>query len=86
MKLKKEFVIREVAGDYLLVPVGQTALSLNGMMILNDTGAFLWEKLPEAADEAALVDTLLEEFEVDRPTAEADVKEFLDQLRELEIL
>lgn len=86
MKLKKELVIREVAGDYLLVPVGQTALSLNGMMILNDTGAFLWEKLPEAADEAALVDALLAEFEVDRPTAEADVKEFLDQLRALEIL
>ena len=86
MKLKREFVTREVAGEYLLVPVGRAVLDMNGMMILNETGAFLWEKLPEAADETALTDALLAEFEVDRPTAEADVSAFLGQLRELDVL
>lgn len=86
MQIKKEFVTREVAGDTLLVPVGRATLDLNGMITLNDSGAFLWEKLPEAADEDALVDCMLNEYEVDRATAAQDVAEFLDKLRKLDII
>ena len=86
MKIKREFVTREVAGDWLLVPVGRTAIDMNGMLTLNDTGAFLWEKLPEAENEAALVSALLEEYEVDRATAAADVEDFLAKLRKLDVV
>lgn len=86
MKIKKEFVTREVAGDTLLVPVGRTTLDMNGMLTLNETGAFLWEKLPDAESEAALVDRMLDEYEVDRATAETDVADFLDKLRKLDII
>lgn len=86
MKIKKEFVTREVAGDWLLVPVGRTTVDLNGMITLNESGAFLWKQLPEAADEAALVETMLEEYEIDRETAAADVAAFLEKLRALDIV
>ena len=86
MKIKKEFVTREVAGDTLLVPVGRTTVDLNGMITLNESGAFLWEALPAAENEAALVDRMLEEYEVDRATAAADVAEFLEKLRKLDII
>lgn len=86
MKIKREFVTREVAGDWLLVPVGRTAIDMNGMLTLNETGAFLWEKLPEAENEAALVSALLEEYEVDRATAAADVEDFLAKLRKLDVV
>lgn len=86
MKLKHEFVLREVAGETLLVPVGTATLSLNGMLVLNECGRFLWNRLPEAASEEELTEALLEEYEVDRPTACGDVREFLDALRRLEII
>ncbi len=86
MELKHEFVLREVAGETLLVPVGASTLSLNGMLVLNGCGRFLWEQIPAADSEAALVDALLKEYEVDRPTAAQDVKEFLDSLRKLDIV
>lgn len=86
MKVNMEFVTREVAGEYLLVPVGKTTLNLNGIMTLNEVGAFLWEKLPQAADEAALVDAVLAEYEAERPEVEKDVSEFLAKLRELNII
>lgn len=86
MKIHKEFVTREVAGDWLLVPVGRTTLDMNGMLTLNETGAFLWEQLPAAENDAALVEKLLEEYEVDRATAEADTAAFLGKLRELAII
>lgn len=86
MKVNLEFVTREVAGEYLLIPVGKTTLDLNGMMTLNDVGAFLWEKLPAAENEDALVDAVLAEYEAERSEVEQDVSEFLAKLRELKII
>ena len=86
MKLKHEFVLREVAGETLLVPVGAATLSLNGMLVLNGSGRFLWEQLPAAETEEVLVKALLEEYEVDEATARTDVSEFLEEIRKLGIL
>ena len=63
MNVKLDFVLREIAGETLLVPAGKTALDLNGMLTLNETGAALWRMLPEAADAEALTQGLLQEFE-----------------------
>ncbi len=86
MKLKHEFVVREVAGETLLVPVGTATLSLNGMLVLNECGRFLWELIPNAGSKEALVRALLDEYEVDRQTAAQDVEEFLDFLRKLDVI
>lgn len=86
MKLKHEFVVREIAGETILVPVGNSTLSLNGMLVLNECGKFLWEQIPEARSEEDLTRALLAEYEVDRETASRDVEEFLSGLRKLEIL
>lgn len=86
MTPKYEFVVREVAGETLLIPVGTATLSLNGMVVLNDCGKFLWELLPGAESEASLVEALLDEYDVDRATASQDVREFLDSLRKHDII
>lgn len=62
MNVKLDFVLREIAGETLLVPAGKTALDLNGMLTLNETGAALWRMLPEAADAEALTQGLLQEL------------------------
>ena len=86
MKIKKELVKRDVAGDTILVPVGKTVYDSNGLFILNELGSFLWDRLEEAENEEALLAAILEEYEVAREVAEADLKEFLGHLRELGIL
>lgn len=86
MKVKKELVLRELAGDYALIPIGSDILKNNGLFSLTETGARIWQLLPEAGTERDIVDALLEEYETDRSTLEKDVREFLEQLRELEIL
>ena len=45
MKISKEFVLREIAGDYVIVPTGEAAYRFQGLITVNDTGAFLWEQL-----------------------------------------
>ncbi len=86
MKLKLEFVLREIAGDLLLIPAGKTALDLNGMLTLNEVGAEIWKLLPEVESEDEIVARLLADYEVDETTLRADVTEFLATLRSLGIV
>ena len=81
MKLKDGFLLREVAGQKVVLPT-EGAMDLNMMITLNDTGAFLWEKLQNETDEAALVAELLKEYDVDEATAQKSVAAFVKKLSE----
>ena len=82
MKIEKEFILREIAGDYIIVPVGKTALEFNGMITLNDVAVFIWENLERVDSQAELLQLVLDEFEVDEATADADLNGFLSMLLE----
>lgn len=86
MKIKKELIKRQVADDTILVPVGQTIYSSNGLFILNEVGAFIWDLLPEAETPEQLCRAVLNEYDIDEASAIRDVEEFLEMLRKLEIL
>lgn len=86
MNIKLDFVLRDIAGDLLLVPAGKAALDLNGMLTLNEVGAEIWRMLPEVADEEELIAKLLEIYEVEEPELRADVTDFLNALRKMGIL
>ncbi len=86
MKIKKELVKREVAGETILVPIGRTVYDSNGLFILNELGGFLWDRLAEAESEAELIQAVLEAYEVTEDVAARDISRFLDKLREMDIL
>jgi hypothetical protein len=86
MIIKKELIKREIAGDTILVPVGKTVYDSNGLFVLNELGAFIWDLLPQADTEEAICNAVLEQYEVPAETAKQDVSAFLEKLREMEIL
>ena len=86
MNVRKQLVKRTIAGDVILVPVGDASLELKGLLTLNETGERMWDLLLPCDTEEALVQHMLEEYEVDEATLRTDVREFLAQLRQLEIL
>lgn len=86
MKLKLQLVKREIAGDVILVPVGEATTKLKGLLTVNETGAAIWDALPDAENEEAIVDRLYETFDAERDVLQKDVDAFLAQLRELDIL
>ena len=86
MKVEKEFVLRDIAGDNILVPVGETALDFNGLITLNEVGAFLWNKLQNDITIDGLVQEVLNEYEVDEDTARKDILEFVDYLKKADII
>jgi len=86
MEVKMDFVLRDIAGDLLLIPAGKAALDLNGMLTLNEVGGEIWRLLPEVKDEEELVRRLLDLYEVEETELRKDVADFLDSLRKLGIL
>lgn len=86
MKVEKEFVLREIAGDYVIIPTGKTVLSFNGLITVNEIGAFLWNHLQNDVTVEELVKYVLDEYEVDEETAREDILEFLDTLADGGIL
>ena len=86
MKLKYEFTVRQIMDEYIVIPAGESAIAVSGMVITNDVGALLWEGLKDHTTEDALIARLLEEFDTDCETAKQDVEEFIAQLRKLELL
>ena len=86
MTIRYEFIKRDIAGEDFLVPVGDAAKKFPGMFALNELASFIWDKLPEAENEDAVVNAILDEYDVDRETAAKDTAEFLGKLREMEII
>lgn len=86
MTIKKDLIKREIAGDTILIPVGKTVYDNNGLFVLNELGAFLWDRLPEAEGEEELLRAVLAEYEVSEEEAGADITAFLAKLREMGIL
>ena len=80
MKINGEYILREVAGDTILVPVGNTALRFNGIIALEPVGALIWKGLEAGKDRDCILTEILEKFDVDEKTASNDLDEFLDQL------
>ena len=86
MLIKKELIKREIAGDTILVPVGKTVYESNGLFVLNELGAFIWDILPQAETAADACRAVLAEYEVSEAEAEKDVAEFLASLEKLGII
>lgn len=86
MKIKSGFVLREIAGQYMAVAVGTRARELHGMIGMNETAAFLWDKLQQETTEEQLTAALLEEYEVEESKAQQTVRDFLKSLNEEGVL
>ena len=85
MKLKEGFLLRQIAGQTVVLPT-RGDLNLNMMITLNETGAFLWQQLQKETDEAALIAALLQEYAVDEATAAASVTGFVQKLQKNKFL
>lgn len=83
MKIKNGFVRREVAGTYVVVSVGMQDNNFNGMIKLNETSNFLWEKLENGAERDELVYLMTEEYDVDTAIASKDVDNFITELKKV---
>ena len=81
MKAKPGFVVRNIADEFLLMPKGDNIGKFNGAILLNEVSAFVWEKLQNPMSKDDLLKAILDEFEIDKATASADLDTLIVSLR-----
>lgn len=86
MKIKDGFILREIAGNFIVIAIGNAVKDFNGVITLNETGAFLWKQLENGATKEQLLEALLNEYEVDNQVAEQHIDKFIEKLTNAQLL
>lgn len=86
MKIKEGFMLRNVADNYIVVPVGKASLEFKGLINLNGVGAFIWECLEKETTIEEVIDKVIQEYGIDSELAKRDVNNFINKLIEDKLL
>ena len=86
MKMKDEYVKTELGEDALLVPIGEEGNQFHGVILLNETAAFIVDRLRQDVTEEDLVQALLNTYDVKHNVAEKHVRSVLEKLRKVNAL
>ena len=86
MKACGEFVLRNIAGEYMLMPTGAMIGSFRGAVLMNEMAAFLWEKLQTSATRDELLAEILAHYSIDEETAAADLDAALAEMKQMKVI
>lgn len=77
MKIKENLLLKKMGNEYIVVPVGQGVVDFKVVVTLNESGAFLWNKLKEGSNVETLAESLTKEYEVSLDEAKKDTEDFV---------
>lgn len=80
MKVVKEFILRNIAGECVLVPTGATTQEFNGLITISETAKLIWENMDKVDSFEEMVKMILDEYEIDEETAARDAYGFISEL------
>lgn len=86
MIIKDGYVLRRIADESFVIPIGVAAINTPKLLLLNESSVVLWERLMKGAEYSDLVEILTSEYEVSKDEAECDIREFIETLNSLDIL
>lgn len=86
MKIKDGFLLREVAGSYVVIAAGDDALDFNSIITVNEIGALIWKKIEAGMTKDEIIADILKEYSVDKETADRDFEEFIDKLKSINVI
>ena len=86
MRIKENLVLKEIAGAYVVLPVGAATIDFTGILSLNESGTMLWRLLEKGATREELVKAITSEYDVEEDVAFSDVDEFIAKITEADCL
>lgn len=85
-KKKDEIITKQVADEYILVPIQNKVSDMDNIYTLNQTGGFIWEQINGKKTIGQIIETIANEFDTNKETASKDVFSFFRQVEEMLIL
>jgi len=81
MRIKENFLLREIAGTFIVVPIGERVIDFKGMMMLNELGSFIWNEMQNERTFDDIYSAIMDNYDIDADTAKTDLEEFLARVR-----
>ena len=86
MQIRGEFIIRQILDETVVLPVGNTAIEFNNMIMLNSVSFVIWQCLEKKCSFRDILNAVTDNFEVSEEEAAEDIKGFLNELRKYSLL
>lgn len=81
MRVKDGFMLREVAGHWVAIPLAERVVEFNGIISLSESGAMIWKMMEQDVTEDQVVSALKAEYDADEDTIRSDVREFIELMK-----
>lgn len=86
MKIKQNYLLSEIEGEYIVIAVGNTESNFNGYLKLNKTSKFLWDCLEKQTTLEDVIERLKNKYSIDPEIAKNDVENFINSLHAVHAL
>jgi hypothetical protein len=73
-------VTKEVGDECIIVPMADNVADMDSVFTLNDTGSFFWSLIDGERTAEQIIETVLEEYDVDRKTVVKDFSAFIAEM------
>lgn len=81
MKKKENFILSNIAGEHIMMPVGPTALKFSGLILANDVSAFIWDNIEKADSPEEMAELICGQFEADYDEVQKDVTLLFEEMK-----
>ena len=81
MLLKNTFIFKEIGEEGMLIPIVGGNANASKIFNLNETGTYIIKKLLDDYSIDEIIDSMLDEYDVDRKTLEKDLNGFIKELK-----
>ena len=83
MKRNKLYIVKDIAGETVIVPTGNAIENFNGLISTNEMAGFIWKNVEECETPDDMVKKVMDAYEGDPETIKKEVLEFLETLRKV---
>ena len=81
MKINNNFMLKKVAGEYMIIPTGNNNVNFSKIFNINETGAFIFEKLKDGKNKEEVLELMSKEYNASKDVLKNDIEEFIDELK-----
>ena len=82
MKVKNGFILRKVGSQFVVAATGEASRNFNGMIRLDESGAFAFNLLKNEISEQDMLSALAAQYSVDEDSLKGDLANFIAKLKE----
>lgn len=79
MRINNGYVVKEIAGKYVIIPAGQNVVDYKNMLHINDTAAFVLDCMKENTDKETILNKMIDKYEAQTDEDRAILKNDLDE-------